>query len=326
MDKTPQVQNEDTTRQEEVGLPKSTLWNFIKEELNQNKVKADRNIYQLIDKICIRYVNYVSSLGSQICTTKGKKTLNVEHILDALKAMNFNNHIKALTKELLELEKNGMTEEGKYEDHTNVKQLINKNKKKTGKRKRQFETEEEKEEMAREQMMLFEMARQEQMNSLMNHQKENNTNMVPNNNNSMINKTRTKTKSTSKRQLIAQLMNEKAQEDANNFGFAFSIQKVNFNNDNDIQKFESNLKPKSNYIEKQRIKGIPYRQVQHKVKKVETIVARNKEPNTNVIGNTFQVKKMPIMNSRQRLLINLRQYSKCLLMRNHYRRKVGLIN
>ena len=34
--------------------------------------------------------------------------------------------------------------------------------------------------MAREQMMLFEMARQEQMNSLMNHQKENNTNMVPN--------------------------------------------------------------------------------------------------------------------------------------------------
>ena len=180
MDKTPQVQNEDTTRQEEVGLPKSTLWNFIKEELNQNKVKADRNIYQLIDKICIRYVNYVSSLGSQICTTKGKKTLNVEHILDALKAMNFNNHIKALTKELLELEKNGMTEEGKYEDHTNVKQLINKNKKKTGKRKRQFETEEEKEEMAREQMMLFEMARQEQMNSLMNHQKENTTNMVPN--------------------------------------------------------------------------------------------------------------------------------------------------
>ena len=37
---------------------------------------------------------------------KGKKTLNIEHILDALKAMNFNNHIKALMKELLELEKN----------------------------------------------------------------------------------------------------------------------------------------------------------------------------------------------------------------------------
>ena len=132
--------------------------------------------------------------------------------------------------------------------------------------------------------------------TMISEEKENQN--VPNNNNSMINKTRTKTKSRSKRQLIAQLMNEKAQEDANNFGFAFSIQKVNFNNDNDIQKFESNLKPKSNYIEKQRIKGIPYRQVQHKVKKVETIVARNKEPNTNVIGNTFQVKKMPIMNSR----------------------------
>ena len=171
---------DEKNKNEEVGLPKSTLWNFIKEVLTQNKVKADRNIYQLIDKLSIQYINYVSSLGSKICSTKGKKTLNVEHILDALKAMNFNNHIKALTKELLELEKNGMTEEGKYEDHTNVKQLINKNKKKTGKRKRQFETEEEKEEMAREQMMLFEMARQEQMNSLMNHQKENNANMVPN--------------------------------------------------------------------------------------------------------------------------------------------------
>ena len=49
---------------------------------------------------------------------KGKKTLNIEHILDALKAMNYNNHIKALMKELLELEKNWVSEE-KYEDHSN---------------------------------------------------------------------------------------------------------------------------------------------------------------------------------------------------------------
>ena len=54
--------------------------------------------------------------------------------------MNFNNHIKVLTKELLELEKNGVSEEEKYEDHSNVKQLINKNKRRTGKRRKHFET------------------------------------------------------------------------------------------------------------------------------------------------------------------------------------------
>lgn len=166
----PMVPIEDNMKSEEIGLPKSTLWNFIKDELTQNKVKADRSIYQLIDKISIRYVNYISSLGSQICTKNGKKTLNIEHILEALKVMNFDNHIKLLTKELINLEKSGIKEEeekegkeSKYEDHTFVKQLINKNKKKTGKRKRQFETEEEKEEIAREQKELFEMARKEQM-------------------------------------------------------------------------------------------------------------------------------------------------------------------
>ena len=104
----PMVPIEDNMKSEEIGLPKSTLWNFIKDELTQNKVKADRNIYQLIDKISRRYVNYVSSLGSQICTKNGKKTLNIEHILEALKAMNFDNHIKLLTKELINLEKNGI--------------------------------------------------------------------------------------------------------------------------------------------------------------------------------------------------------------------------
>ena len=37
---------EDNMKSEEIGLPKSTLWNFIKDELTQNKVKADRNIWR----------------------------------------------------------------------------------------------------------------------------------------------------------------------------------------------------------------------------------------------------------------------------------------
>ena len=123
----------------EAGLPKSTLWNFIKEVLVQNQVKGEKNIYPLIDKISLTYINYLSSLGFQICSNNGKKTLNIEHILEALKTMNFNKHIKLLTSELSikEMENDEKEEKEmdvKYEDNMYVKQLINR-KKKSNKRK-----------------------------------------------------------------------------------------------------------------------------------------------------------------------------------------------
>ena len=179
----------------EAGLPKSTLWNFIKEVLTQNQVKGEKNIYPLIDKISLTYINYLSSLGFQICSKNGKKTLNIEHILEALKTMNFNKHIKLLTSELSikEMENEDKAEEKeleiKYEDHMNVKQLINR-KKKTNKRKRPYETQEDLEELAREQREMFEQARLEQMNEQMNEHiiqnqiKENDIPESDNNNNS----------------------------------------------------------------------------------------------------------------------------------------------
>ena len=156
----------------EAGLPKSTLWNFIKEILIQNQVKGEKNIYPLIDKISLSYINYLSSLGFQICSKNGKKTLNIEHILEALKTMNFNKHIKLLTNKLSikELENDEIEEkelEIKYEDNMNVKQLINR-KKKSNKRKRAYENKEDLEELAREQREMFEQARLEQMNQELN--------------------------------------------------------------------------------------------------------------------------------------------------------------
>ena len=173
----------------EAGLPKSTLWNFIKEILIQNQVKGEKNIYPLIDKISLTYINYLSSLGFQICSKNGKKTLNIEHILEALKTMNFNKHIKLLTSELSikELENDEKEElEIKYEDNMNVKQLINR-KKKSNKRKRGYESKEDLEELARAQREMFEQARLEQMNQELNENiihnqiKDNNTD--PDNNN-----------------------------------------------------------------------------------------------------------------------------------------------
>lgn len=152
--------------------------------MTQNKVKGDKSIYQLIDKISIRYVNHISELGCQICAKKGKKTLNIEHILEALKEMNFHKHIKLLTSEpyLKEME-NDEKEEQKYEDNMNVKQLINKKKKKNNKRNRSPENKEDLEELAREQKEMFELARLEQMQNSINYaeaQKNRLSNEMPN--------------------------------------------------------------------------------------------------------------------------------------------------
>jgi hypothetical protein len=167
----------------EAGLLKSTLSNFIKEILIENLIKGEKNIYPLIDKISLTYINYLSSLAFQICSNNGKKTLNIEHILEALKTMNFNKHIKLLTNELSikELENDEIEEkelEIKYEDNMNVKQLINR-KKKSNKRKRAYENQEDLEELAREQREMFEQARLEQMNQELN---ENIQNQIKDNN------------------------------------------------------------------------------------------------------------------------------------------------
>ena len=190
---------------EEVGLPKSTLWNFIKEVLAENNVKGEKAICPLIDKITIHYINYLSSLGSSICLKNGKKTLNIEHILEALNEMHFEKHIKSITNEPYFNENNNnkkneneSDDENKNFDVMNVKQLINKKKKRSNKRKKFHLTKEDLEELAREQKEMFENARREQMNkniqmlnnqiNVINNEKTNlnNTNNINNNINENI--------------------------------------------------------------------------------------------------------------------------------------------
>ncbi len=88
-----------------------------------------------------------------MCTEKGKKTLNVDHVIQALKLMNFENHIKKLTLEL-DLTACQNEEKGKeiIEDAQEMKDLINQQKKKNKKKKRPIEFTEE---MANEQLNLF---------------------------------------------------------------------------------------------------------------------------------------------------------------------------
>ena len=121
----------------DIGLPKSSLHSFVKEILSKNKVRGDKNIIPMLDKISRTYVTHISSLGAKICNDCGKKTLNLEHIFEALKVMKFDNHIVLLVKdvkefkngEIIDTSKYDNLEEEKKKENKNLKQLINKKKK-----------------------------------------------------------------------------------------------------------------------------------------------------------------------------------------------------
>ena len=168
-----QDMNEDIN---DIGLPKSSLQSFVKDFLTKNKVRGDKNIIPMLDNISRLYVNKIASCGAKICTDWGKKTLNLEHIFQALKEMKFDKHIDRLVKDVKDL-KNGeidtsnydKLEEEKQKENKNLKQLINKKKKRGGRKKKYFENEDERAQMKEMQEKMFEEARKD-----MNKEQENN--------------------------------------------------------------------------------------------------------------------------------------------------------
>lgn len=120
-----------------------------------------------------RYVDYISTKATEVCTSYGKKTLNIDHILEALKLINFNSHIKKLQGELdfdkIINEKDDNLSNKKesqnliYEDSIGMKDLINK-KRKNKKDKKAFQYSED---MLNEQMELFEKSKMENMQNIL---------------------------------------------------------------------------------------------------------------------------------------------------------------
>lgn len=68
-------------------------------------------------------------MASQVCTEKGKKTLNVDHVIQALKQLNLDSHIKKMSSEL---DISAVNNEEKMKELTanakDMKNLINKKK------------------------------------------------------------------------------------------------------------------------------------------------------------------------------------------------------
>ena len=156
--------NEDNN---DIGLPKSSLHSFVKEFLTKNKVRGDKNIIPMLDKISRYYVTFISKVGAQICEDWKKKTLNLEHIFEALKQLKFQKHIELLMEESKKEQGNDKNEEEdeekKYENK-NLKQMINKKKKRVGRKKKYYENDEEKDAMIDLENKIFEEARQDMIN------------------------------------------------------------------------------------------------------------------------------------------------------------------
>ena len=164
-----EIQNNPELNEEinDIGLPKSSLHSFVKEFLSKNKVRGDKNIIPMLDKISRYYVTFISKVGAQICEDCKKKTLNLEHIFEALRQLNFNKHIKLLVDESKNAEdnngKNEEEDEEKKFENKNLKQMINKKKKRGVRKKKYYENEEEKNLMIQEENDLFEEARLEML-------------------------------------------------------------------------------------------------------------------------------------------------------------------
>ena len=156
--------NEDNN---DIGLPKSSLHSFVKEFLTKNKVRGDKNIIPMLDKISRYYVTFISKVGAQICEDWKKKTLNLEHIFEALKQLKFQKHIELLMEESKKEQGNDKDEEEdeekKYENK-NLKQMINKKKKRVGRKKKYYENDEEKDAMIEIENKIVEETRQDMIN------------------------------------------------------------------------------------------------------------------------------------------------------------------
>jgi len=137
-------------------------------------------LVDLIDKLTIRYISYLSQISSDICNESGKKTLNINHILEALKKVGLESHIKLLQAEL-NLDPSQEAQELGQNEVDEMKEKINqKKKKRKDKKKNDIEFNEE---LKNEQMKLFEMSRIEAYNLM--HQEgqfvnDNNLNYEPN--------------------------------------------------------------------------------------------------------------------------------------------------
>jgi len=121
-----------SNKNEEATLPKSTIISFVKEVLLPFNLKCEKAIFDIVEKISLKYISYISKESSDHCIEKGKKTLNVDHVIEALKKLKFDDHLKKIIEDLKTTPEEQEDEKNKeiVENSMEMKDLINKKKEK----------------------------------------------------------------------------------------------------------------------------------------------------------------------------------------------------
>jgi histone H3/H4 len=139
---------------EEVGLPKATILNLIKEFLPaETRITNEAN--EVILKLSNEFVNHLSSISNDICLEGGKKTISQAHVAEAMKKLKLNTYLAKImnVEDFKDLE--GMTDKKR-------KEMLNSSLNVTRKKKKGISKEEE-EELRKKQALLFQEDQQLEM-------------------------------------------------------------------------------------------------------------------------------------------------------------------
>ena len=97
---------------EDIGLPKATILNLIKEILPEN-IRISQEANDVILSLASEFVNHLSSVSNDICLDGGKKTISQSHVAEAMKKLKLHSYLAKImnVEDLNELE--GMTDKEK---------------------------------------------------------------------------------------------------------------------------------------------------------------------------------------------------------------------
>lgn len=97
------------------------MLNYVKETIVPFGLKIDKNVFALIEKISMKYLNYLTDNAFIICNEKKKKTLNVDHIVEVLKKLKMESHInQILSDDMAIQESEELGEKGESKEFHNL--------------------------------------------------------------------------------------------------------------------------------------------------------------------------------------------------------------
>ena len=139
---------------EDVGLPKATILNLIKEFLVEN-TRISNEANDVILQMSSEFVNHLSSISNDICLENGKKTISQGHVAEAMKKLKIDAYLAKIMNVGDSKELEGMTEKKK-------KEMLNSSLNVTRKKKKGISKEQE-EELRKKQALLFQQDQQLEM-------------------------------------------------------------------------------------------------------------------------------------------------------------------